>query len=181
MENTDLGFTPKNRLKANIIAGAVTILCGLFLLLCGVDVIKIEFKKVILCAILMSVGIVFLMNGIIQNNPVSIWISFAFIVPSIVEMMVKFFGFTYGQLYPFYIGIPAFSCFITAVLTKNPKPHFTTFMFFAVLSFLLFLNSFDVAPFRVIIPIVIVCIGLGILFIAYNLFRKDTEEKLKEE
>ena len=72
----ELSFGQK--LAGNIVAGAMTLLCGVFLLLCGLNVIPLKIWDVALPSCLMAVGVTLLVTAAIGKNPVSLWLSWVF-------------------------------------------------------------------------------------------------------
>ena len=96
IEDTEL--TKGQKLAGNLIAGAYTVLCGIFLLLVGLNLFDgLSIGNTALPTILLTVGLVFLTTAIIQRNTVSLWLSFAFIVPAVVSYLNNFTPVRHNQ------------------------------------------------------------------------------------
>ena len=173
----DFEITRSQRLAGNITAGAVTVLCGLFLLLCGVGVIPLSVQKIVLGSLLLSVGLVFLITGFIQKNTVSIWLSFVFITPAVVEFLAKFTPAGYDSLYPMYIAVPAISSFFTMLYSRCFRSHIFVILLFGITAFLFSLNSSSLLGWAVVLPMIIVFAGLIIILYTLKLFKEDPEDK----
>lgn len=171
MEELELSRTQK--FAGNIIAGALTVLCGLFLLLCGLDVFEIAVLDVLAASILSTIGLVLLITGIIQKNTVSLWVACAFLVPALVEVLTHYTNLTYGNLYPLYIAIPAISSLVAMAYSREWRAHIVPIVLFGAIAFLFALKSFDIAGWGVVIPLLLVFLGCGIILYAFKVSKKE--------
>ena len=76
------------RLACNLFAAGIVLAAGLFLLLCGIDVIHVKVSRVIVGTLLAAAGLIFFVSALISRNSVSLWLSFCFFVPALVELLV---------------------------------------------------------------------------------------------
>ncbi|MBR6773229.1 MAG: hypothetical protein IKM16_01040 [Clostridia bacterium] len=176
--NEEFELTPSQRVAGNVIAGAGTLLCGLFLLLVGFGVFSpLTVEEVWLCAILFAVGLVFVVTALVQKNSVTMWLSFAFIVPGVVNCLCTFTHLTYAQLYPLYIAIPAIASFFTMFLTGSYSAHGKTILFFGVLAGIFALNSSALLGWNIVVPIIVVFVGILIMLVALKAKKGDNDNE----
>ncbi len=176
-ESDEIKVSKRQKAAGNICAGAAVILCGFFLLLCGVDVIPLYVPDVLAASILLAVAFAFLSSGMIQKNAVSVWIGVAFILPALVEILVKYAHVRYDALYPLYIAIPAVASCATGLIWRNFKPHYAAIIFFGGLAALFTLQSSGLTGWEVAAPAVLLFIGACITFVAVRSYRKkDADE-----
>lgn len=176
--NEEFELTPSQRVAGNVIAGAGTLLCGLFLLLVGFGVFSpLTVEEVWLCAILFAVGLVFVVTALVQKNSVTMWLSFAFIVPGVVNCLCTFTPLTYAQLYPLYIAIPAIASFFTMFLTGSYSAHVKTILFFGVLAGIFALNSSALLGWNIVVPIIVVFVGILIMLVALKAKKGDNDNE----
>lgn len=180
-ENEEIELTPLQRVTGNIVAGALIVLCGLFLLLVGVKVIPLKFADVAPAACLFAVGLTLLVTAFIQRNTVSLWLSFAFNVPAVISLFAAYTSFGYGNLYPFYIAIPAIASLFTLFLSTSKAEHVKVVLFFGMLAFLFALNSLMHVGWGIVIPLLVVFAGLLILYVAVCSVWRDKKEKNERE
>ena len=180
MANTDeqIELTPRQKLVGNLVAGGFIIACGVFLLLCGMSVIPLNLKDVALPSVLAAVGLTLFVTAIINRNPVSLWLSFAFNTPAVISFVAAYTPLGYGNLYPFYIAIPAIASLFTLIMTpQSYKSHIKVVLFFGVLAFLFMLNSLMGVGWNIVLPVILVLAGLLIVAVALLL----TLPKKKDE
>lgn len=67
-------LSPARRLACNLFAAGVVLAAGLFLLLCGLDVIAVKVSRAVVGTLLCAVGLIFLGSALIGNNSVSLWL-----------------------------------------------------------------------------------------------------------
>ncbi|MCL2061046.1 MAG: hypothetical protein FWH03_00260 [Firmicutes bacterium] len=170
-EIEEIQISPSRKAAGNICAGVSVVLCGVFLLLCGVNVIPFTVQDALAASILSAVGLAFLAGGLIQKNPVSVWLAAAFLTPVLVEILAKTTSATYGNLYPIYIAIPAVACLATALIFRKFKPHLYPVIFFGGLSMIFALQSSRVAGWSVAAPCVVVFAGLCVLLLALKSYK----------
>lgn len=170
MEQTSdeqIELTPRQKLVGNLVAGGFTLLCGIFLLLCGVGVFPLSLRDVALPAVLSAVGLALFTTAIINRNSVSMWLSWAFLTPAVISFVAAYTSLGYGNLYPFYIAIPALASLLTLPMTpRSWKGHIKVILFFGVLAFLFMLNSLMGIGWRIVLPIILVLAGLTIIAVA---------------
>ena len=178
IEDTEL--TKGQKLAGNLIAGAYTVLCGIFLLLVGLNLFDgLSIGNTTLPTILLTVGLVFLTTAIIQRNTVSLWLSFAFIVPAVVSYLNNFTPLTYARLYPLYIAIPAIASLFTMIMimSKAYSDHIKIVIFFGVIAAVFSLQSSSVAGWGVVIPVLVVFVGLAIVYTAIKMNASEDEDE----
>lgn len=174
LENNE-GLSPANKRLGNIIAGFYLIACGIFLLLCGIKVIPLSVTNVFIASVLSAVGLTLLTTSLIQKNSISLWLSFAFLLPALVEILVKSTSAGYSQLYPIYIAIPAISSFFTMFLTREWRDHIMIILFFGVIAFIFALHSFGL-NWGIVVPILVIFVGGIILYIALKTKKGNDDE-----
>ena len=179
-ELNQLEVTPRQKAAGNICAGTAIILAGIFLLLCGLNVIPLNILDVIAASILFAIAAAFLTSGLIQRNPVSVWIAVAFSVPALVEVLEKFTQATYGGLYPLYIAIPAVASLITSLIFRSFRPHIPVIVFFGGLAALFALQSSGLG-WAIAAPAVVVFAGLCILYVAIKGYRNKGDDGIARE
>ncbi|MDR2201654.1 MAG: hypothetical protein LBP26_02655 [Clostridiales bacterium] len=167
MNNIDeLELTPRQRLAGNLTAGGVILLCGIFLLLCGLGAVPLSVTKIWLCSVLTAVGLVLLITGFIQRNTVSVWLAFAFLVPALVEGLAKSGTADYGNLYPLYIAIPAVASLVTMLYGGAWRSHVPVIALFGPVAAIFSLNSSGALEWAIVIPLLIVFIGAVVILSA---------------
>lgn len=166
-------LTPSQRLACNLSAAGIMVLAGLFLLLCGLDVINVKVTKAICGTLLFAVGLMFLVNSLVSRNSVSFWLSFCFFVPALVELLVKTAGLKYSQIYPLYIAIPAVASLFTMFYTREWISHLPVIGLFGVPAAIFSLNSSGVAKWSVVISVLVIYIGLLMVALAIKGKKKD--------
>lgn len=180
-EQTDeLRLTRKQRLAGNLTAGATVIAAGIILLLAGTNVIHASMRLLVAPVLLTAVGASLLLTALIQRNTVSLWISFAFLVPALVGYLAGFTPATYGQLYPLYIAIPAIASLLTMPMSGSYAAHGKTALFFGLIAGLFALQSSGLVGWGVVLPSVVVFVGLIIVYIAVTLARGEEKEEEEE-
>ena len=171
-------LTPSQRLAGNIIAGVGTLLCGLFLLLVGLNVFApLTIETVWLCAILFAVGLVFVVTAFVQRNSVTMWLSFAFLVPAVVTTLNNFTALSYAQLYPLYIAIPAIASFFTMFLTREYRSHGKVILFFGVLAGIFACSSTGLLEWNIVLPMLVVFVGLLIILVALKTKKGENDNE----
>lgn len=176
--NEEYELTTAQKRAGNIIAGAYTALCGVFLLLVGFNLIHpLTIENTTVWAILITVGLVFLTTAIIQKNTVSMWISFAFITPAIVTALNNFTPLTYANLYPLYIAIPAIASAFTAIISKDKYMHLKIVAFFGIIAGIFALQSSGLLSWSVVLPVLLILVGAVITMFAIKKTSKENENE----
>ena len=176
-ENKDeLELTKGQKLAGNVIAGAYLVVCGVFLLLSGVFGASVTVGKVAVPGVLLTVGLVFLTTAIVQRNTVSMWISFAFIVPALVAALNNFTALTYAKLYPLYIAIPAISSLFTAIMSRSFRDHLKIIMTFGLIAAVFSLQSSGLTGWNVVVPVLVVLAGLAIVYAAIRMNKSEDND-----
>lgn len=173
----ELVLSRRQRLAGNVTTGALVIAAGIILLLSGTGVIKADISVLAVPVLLAAIGLSLLFAAIIQRNTVSLWISFAFTVPSLVSFIVGFTETGYGELYPLYIAIPAIASFFTMLMSRNFRDHIKAVLFFGVTAALFALNSSGLVGWGVALPLIIVYVGLIIVYFAVASAKMETKEE----
>ncbi len=173
----ELVLSRRQRLAGNVTTGALVIAAGIILLLSGTGVIKADISVLAVPVLLAAIGLSLLFAAIIQRNTVSLWISFAFTVPSLVSFIAGFTETGYGELYPLYIAIPAIASFFTMLMSRNFRDHIKAVLFFGVTAALFALNSSGLVGWGVALPLIIVYVGLIIVYFAVASAKMETKEE----
>ena len=169
-------ITAKQRLISNLTAAIGIILCGLFLLLCGVGAIGVDIVGAIAPAILIAFGAILLINALVQTNTVSLYLSVLFFVCALTSCLANFAGsLNYGKLYPFYIAAPAIASLFTMLMSRNFVSHTKVIVVFGVPSFFFFMLSFGVWAWYITLPAVLTYVGLLALYVALSVRAKPEE------
>lgn len=163
------------RLVCNISAAAIVLLAGLFLLLCGCGVINADMKKAVCGTLLFALGLIFLVSALVGKNSVSLWLSFCFFVPALVELLVKTTKLGYAELYPLYIAVPAIASFFTMLFTHEWFSHAAVIGVFGVPAGIFALQSGGVASWPIAGAVLVLYAGCLMLAIALKRRKKDNE------
>ena len=176
-------LSKKQKLAINITAGGILVSAGVFILLCGVIGAMPNILRVLPMTILIAFCLVFLVPGIVQKNPVSIWIAVMFFVPVIVELAAKYSDVVdYRQLYPLYIAAPAIASLITAVCFFKFKAHLPVIvLFFSAALIFVFkvsgLFNFDTANGWIMAPVLLfVLLALSVVYLVVKIRKARREE-----
>ncbi len=157
----------KRRNGGNILSALIIVLYGVFLLLYYKTEVFVSEPDRIgnmwLTAGLFAVGIAGLISGIFRKNLVAFWISWAFIVPAVVNILVNGGVGTYGELYPVYILTPAIASAFTWLFSRAKSSHLKAIIFFSAVALACFLQSTGVLDWWYALIIGIVAIGLMVL------------------
>ena len=171
----DYELTKGQKLAGNIIAGSYTVACGVFLLIVGLGLIDgLTVSNTALPTILLTVGLVFLTTAIIQTNTVSLWLSFAFIVPAVVSYLNNFTPLAYAQLY---IAIPAIASLFTMLMSRSYRDHLKAVFFFGIIAGIFAIESSGAAGWGVVVPVLVVFVGLMIVFTALKLNKSEDDNE----
>lgn len=166
-EEKDLSeLSPRKMMACNITAALIVIAAGIFLLLCGVHVVPVPASKALIGTLLCAVGLSLLCSALIQGNSVSLWLSACFLVPALVELLVKATHLGYAELYPLYIAIPAIASLCTMLLTHEWTTHCVVAALFGVPAMLFALRSSGLVGWGVVVPLLVVYAGAVMLVVA---------------
>lgn len=169
-------LSPARRLACNLFAAGVVLAAGLFLLLCGLDVIAVKVSRAVVGTLLCAVGLIFLGSALIGNNSVSLWLSACFLMPALVELLVKTTRAGYAELYPLYIATPAVVSLVTMFFTRCWLSHLPVIALFGVPSAVFALHAGGVAGWSVVVPALVLYAGLLMLLLALRGKKKDDED-----
>lgn len=169
-------LSPARRLACNLIAAGVVLLAGLFLLLCGLDAIPVKVSKAICGTLLCAVGLMFLASALIGNNSVSLWLSVCFLMPALVELLVKTTHAGYAELYPLYIATPAAASLVTMLFTRCVAGHLPVILLFGVPSGIFALRAGGVAAWSVVVPVLVLYVGILMVILALKGRKKDDKD-----
>ena len=158
-----------NQIKAGKIC-AIALFCLLvvFYVLVFTKVISVQFSDIIVGSLLGYVGLVLITSGLVQRNSVSIWLSFAFLVPAVIALLCSFSLSQYSVLYPLYVAIPAISSFFTAICCGNWASHGKVMLVFSVGAVCFMLNVIGLLPF---IASLLSCIFWALIVMVYVFYR----------
>lgn len=161
-------FTSKQIRAGKICAVALVCLLAIFYVLVLARVINVSFGTIVVGSLVGCVGLILLSSGLIQRNSVSIWLSFAFLVPATISLLCSFSLAQYSDLYPLYIAIPAISSFFTAIVCGKWLSHAKVILVFAVSAICFVLNVINVVPF---VASLLSCIGWVLVVTSYVIYR----------
>ena len=170
-------LSPAKKLACNLIAAFVILAAGLFLLLCGVGVIPLKVSRAVCGTLLFAVSIMFLASALICRNSVSLWLGCCFLVPAVVEVLVKTTSAGYAQLYPLYIAAPAIASLCTMPMSGSYAAHGKSMLFFGLIAGLFGLESSGLVGWGVVLPLVVVFVGLMVVYVAVMLARDEKSEE----
>lgn len=165
------------RLACNITAAAVVLLAGVFLLLCGLDVFPVSVSKAVCGTLLCAAGLILCLSALISRNSVSLWLSCCFLVPALVELLVKTTAAGYAQLYPLYIAIPAIASLVGMIYTRDFAAHLPVVLLFAVPAGIFALRSGGVASWAVVVPTLIIYLGILMMTLALKKRKENDDER----
>lgn len=169
-------LTASQRFASNLAAAAGVILCGVFLLLCGTGVFDIAVSLAIAPAVLVALGLILLSNAFIQKNTVALYLGVILLVCALVSCLANFAdGVSYSKLYPLYIASPAVASLITMLISRNYITHIKVIAFFGLPAALLFMQSFGVWAWQVVLPAIIMFVGLLALYLTLSARSKPEE------
>ena len=175
--NEEFQLTEAQRKAGNVVAGAYVVLCGIFLLLVGLNLFApLTLENSVVWAILIAIGLIFFTTALIQKNTVSMWLAFTFIAPATVTILNNYTALTYAQLYPLYIAIPAISSIFTAIISKDRYFHLKIIAFFGITAGIFALQSSGLVGWGVVIPVLLVLAGLIITLLAIRGNREKNNE-----
>jgi len=169
MDNDDIVLSPRQKLACSISAGALLIALGIFLLLAGVGVFPFGLRLAIIPASLVTLGLIFMVAGIIQENVVALWLGCFLLAVSTVSIFAPL-AYTvrrgYAALYPLYIAAPGIACLVTMFYSKEFKDHLKAIIFFFVLSGFFFLNSVFGVSWVIVLPLMLASFGIFVIVVA---------------
>jgi len=169
MDNDDIILSPRQKLACSISAGALLVALGIFLLLVGVGVFPFGLRLALIPASLVTVGLIFIVAGIIQDNVVALWLGCFILAASTVSIFAPL-AYTvrrgYSILYPLYIAAPGIACLVTMIYSREFKDHIKAIIFFFVLSGFFFLNSAFGVPWVIVLPLMLASFGIFIIVVA---------------
>ena len=168
-------LTSRQKTAGSVCAITAVVLCGVFLFLCGLHIIPLNLSAIWLSGVFTTVCLYFLAMGVIQKNPVSVWIGLAFFACALTGLLAVYTDVGYGSLYPIYIFAPAFASIITGILWRNLKPHLGAMVFFGVLAGIFSLQSFGLVGWIVVVPLLVAFVALGIAYAAFMAHRYRDE------
>ena len=119
MEEKQLYLSPAKKIACNVIDAVIAVAAVVIVVLSYFGAIGMDFGKTATGTILAAVGLIFLLNAIIQGNSVSMWIAFCFLVPSAISFACKVFGCSYAHLYPLYIALPGIACLGAMIISRQ--------------------------------------------------------------
>jgi hypothetical protein len=172
-----IDFTPAQIRAGKITAVIVMALLVVWLVLVGVGVVSIGFWNILAGSILGAIGVILLVSGAIQKNSVSIWLSYAFLIPAIIEFLCKFSISNYSVLYPLYIAIPAISSLICLTFARGKSAHVKVIIFFVLEAVFYLLSVLNVFQLFVSVILSVVLALLTIVYITIRIFRSNSRNE----
>lgn len=170
-------LSASKRLACNLCAALIVLAAGVFLLLCGLDVFALKVTSVIAVALLSAIGLIFFISALISANSVSLWLSFCFLVPALVEILVKVTPAGYKNLYPLYIAVPAIASLFTMLYTREWRAHLIVAALFGVPAAIFALGNIDGVGWAVIVPALVIYAGCIMFALALRAKKKDDENE----
>jgi len=169
MDNDDIVLLPHQKLACYISAGALLVALGVFLLLVGVNVFPFGLRIALIPASLVTIGLIFVIAGFIQDNVVALWIGCFLMAVSIVSIFAPL-AYTirrgYAILYPLYLAAPGIACVVTMFYSREFKDHIKAIIFFFILSGFFFLNSVFGVPWVIVLPLMLASFGGFVIIVA---------------
>ena len=127
----------------------------------------------------------FFAAGLIGKNPVSAWLSSAFLVPGVIGLLAEYTVLEYTQLYPFYIAIPAFASLFRwnwllrahmyDITWQTVKPHLRIIIFFGGIAGIFCLQSFAGISWAIVLPILAGFLVLCAAYVIYKIHKYRSE------
>jgi len=114
-----LEVSRKQRIIGNALSVAILLAALVVIVLSYYGVIGLSFGESVVPVVLAGVGLVFFATALVQINPVSMWMAFAFLVPAAISFAVNLSDATYGLLYPLYIATPGIGCLAAMAYGKG--------------------------------------------------------------
>jgi len=159
---------------SHIMSSIILLLGGVFLLLAGTVDAFVYILDVLVATIFASISLAFLASGIMQKNPISIWLAVFLFIPVLVEVLVLTTNTTYSQLYPLYIAMPFFASLISTIIWRKFNPHIVPMIFFGSLAAIFTLQATGVASPLIVGLLAGGFIAASILVIYILITRKNT-------
>jgi len=169
MENEDVILSSGQKLACSISAGILLILLGIFLLLSGLGVFPFGIMLAIIPATLVTIGLIFVVAGFIQDNVVALWLGSFVLATSLVSIFAPLSATVrlgYARLYPLYLAAPAIASLVTMFYSREFKDHLKAIIFFLALSGFFFLNSVFGVSWVIVLPIMLAAFGIFIVVVA---------------
>ena len=170
-------FSPKQILAGKIIAIAVAVLLAVWYVLVGVGVIQVPFWRIFTGSLLGAIGITLFLSGAVQKNSVSLWLSFPFLVPAVIEFLCTFGICGYQNLYPLYIAIPAISSLVCITFSSGKGSHLKVIIFFLLQASFYFLSTLGVFQIFVSVILSAVLLVLALVYISIRIFRSGNSNE----
>jgi len=172
-------LTPKQK-KASKITAIVAITLGVVFIMLTAFLEQLpNTVRMLATTILTTLFVIFLFCGIIQKNPVSVWIAVALFVPLLIEALTINAIVAYAQIYPLYIAIPFAASLVVAIIWQNFKSHVLPLLFFGSIAAVFSLQSsgildgVGISPWAIVLPMA-GAITIGFLgFIVIKITRKN--------
>ena len=171
-DEKDVLLTPGQKLATSISSGIILALLGVFLLITGLNILPFGMRLAMIPAGLIAVGLIFVIAAFIQDNVVALWVGSLLIAVASVSILAPATSLGYRRLYPMYMLAPAIASIITMIYSKEVKDHIKAILFFGVLSGFFFLNSFGIADWVVVLPIMLLSFGAFIILLSLIVRRR---------
>ena len=157
-------LTQKQKNICYLIDGIAFILLGIFLILSATELLKVDFKSIILFAILLFFGLAMIANSFVQHNSMLLWIGTLLFVCALAGFFVNCTeAITYRKIYPLFIASPAIASLVSMILASEHKMHLFSAVFFGVIAVLFAFESAGLVSIKIIIPIAFILVGIIII------------------
>ena len=162
MDESEL--TERQKRLSILVTGVVLLILGTVLLLTGAGAFHADFKKLLLPSCLAAVAVIFFCTAFIQGNSLLLWLSFAFLLPSLVSFLAAFTPLGYNRLYPVYFLTPAVCSFFTMLYSREYIFHLKIIILFALAFFCALTSLFF--DFSIVLPVTLIVAAAGIIVLS---------------
>ena len=162
-------FTSAQVRASKISSAVLGVLLVVWYVLVATKVIPLPFWQIVVGSALVCVGLSLLICGLIERNAVALWLAFCFLVPGALSILCRnVAGFSYSQLYPLYIAIPAIASLFTMLVCGKYSSHAKVILFFAVPALLFAFTVFTPMPvWAAIVGTVVWAVGFITVIVVY--------------
>ncbi len=172
-----IDFSPAQILAGKITAIVVMAMLIIWYILVALSVIPVSFWGVFTGSLVGAIGLILIVSGAIQRNSVSVWLSFPFLVPAVIEFLTEFSVCQYYEIYPLYIAIPAIASLVCLTFAGGKSAHVKVLIFFAIEALCYLFNVLGLIPIYVSIIISSAWFLITIIYIFIRIFRSANEHE----
>lgn len=165
-------INPEQKLPSPRLSLITTIICSLEIILLGVFLLVVRYNpallgsgfgalRILLPAILFTMWLISLTHGALMRSAVTLWMSYIFLVCAVVWVLANHpaLSFSYKQLYPLYVAIPAFASAGTILFSRDKNTHLKSIILFGAVGLILFMHSMWSVDWVIILAIGVIVVG----------------------